>query len=363
MKKTNQGITLITLVITIIVLLILSGVTIATLAGENGILRKVSSAKLQTDEGEEKEEIAIAYNGARTETKGELVTAEGINQQFEINGTKAVATQTGDKIKVDFETGRSYIIDSYGKIEKYDDISKYLKVGDYVNCPDKSQNKILCKVLYNDENYGVQLVAVNPVDTVTLGYNDETIPSSMESEDNSEKAKYSYNNAIKTLNNKAEIYRNPKYTEEGKARCIGSIPDNPMYESKDFIQSYAYLTTCGVNGVLKDSDDNYDKDWKQLKIIESRGIMDISKSSEYWVCSRYADLGSGASGFVIRNVSSKGILKTTKELCFATMYDKNVLGKSESCGFRPVFSLKSNVKIDSSNGKDGTNEIKAYDLR
>ena len=39
-KKGNKGITLIALVITIIVLLILAGVTIASITGENGILRK-----------------------------------------------------------------------------------------------------------------------------------------------------------------------------------------------------------------------------------------------------------------------------------------------------------------------------------
>lgn len=32
-------------------------------------------------------------------------------------------------------------------------------------------------------------------------------------------------------------------------------------------------------------------------------------------------------------------------------------------GFRPVFCLKSNVKLDSCNGKDGTAEDKAYDLQ
>ena len=37
-KQCNKGITLIALVITIIVLLILAGVSIATLAGENGIM-------------------------------------------------------------------------------------------------------------------------------------------------------------------------------------------------------------------------------------------------------------------------------------------------------------------------------------
>ena len=38
--KNNKGITLIALVITIIVLLILAGITIASITGENGILRK-----------------------------------------------------------------------------------------------------------------------------------------------------------------------------------------------------------------------------------------------------------------------------------------------------------------------------------
>ena len=40
MKKSIKGITLIALVITIIVLLILAGVAIMTLTGENGLLRK-----------------------------------------------------------------------------------------------------------------------------------------------------------------------------------------------------------------------------------------------------------------------------------------------------------------------------------
>lgn len=42
--KNQKGITLIALVITIIVLLILAGVTIAMLTGENGILNKATTA-------------------------------------------------------------------------------------------------------------------------------------------------------------------------------------------------------------------------------------------------------------------------------------------------------------------------------
>ena len=44
MDKT-KGITLIALVITIIVLLILAGISIATLMGENGIVEKAQKAK------------------------------------------------------------------------------------------------------------------------------------------------------------------------------------------------------------------------------------------------------------------------------------------------------------------------------
>lgn len=48
MKKKNKGITLIALVITIIVLLILAGITITTLAGNNGILTKSDMAQEET---------------------------------------------------------------------------------------------------------------------------------------------------------------------------------------------------------------------------------------------------------------------------------------------------------------------------
>ena len=53
--KSNKGITLIALVITIIVLLILAGVTIAALSGDNGILRRATEAKEQTNQKNDEE--------------------------------------------------------------------------------------------------------------------------------------------------------------------------------------------------------------------------------------------------------------------------------------------------------------------
>ena len=53
--KGNKGITLIALVITIIVLLILAGVTIAALSGDNGILKRATEAKEQTNKKNDEE--------------------------------------------------------------------------------------------------------------------------------------------------------------------------------------------------------------------------------------------------------------------------------------------------------------------
>lgn len=55
LKLREKGITLIALVITVIVLLILAGVTIATLTGDNGILRQANNAKEKTKQAEEEE--------------------------------------------------------------------------------------------------------------------------------------------------------------------------------------------------------------------------------------------------------------------------------------------------------------------
>ena len=66
MEKTNEklrkdkGITLIALVITIIVLLILAGVSIAMLTGQNGIFTQAQNAKEKTDDAQEKEKIQLA---------------------------------------------------------------------------------------------------------------------------------------------------------------------------------------------------------------------------------------------------------------------------------------------------------------
>ena len=59
-KITEKGITLISLIVTIIVLLILAGVSIAMLTGENGILTQAKNAKEETENATKKEQEDLA---------------------------------------------------------------------------------------------------------------------------------------------------------------------------------------------------------------------------------------------------------------------------------------------------------------
>ncbi len=75
--KRQNAITLIALVITIIVLLILAGVSIAMLTGENGILNQAQEAKEQTEFKSAEEKVKLAIMGARA-TDGKITTATSI---------------------------------------------------------------------------------------------------------------------------------------------------------------------------------------------------------------------------------------------------------------------------------------------
>ena len=66
MLKGEKGITLVALVITIIVLLILAGVSIAMLTGENGILKRSIQAADESKIAEDREAAALDLNAAYT---------------------------------------------------------------------------------------------------------------------------------------------------------------------------------------------------------------------------------------------------------------------------------------------------------
>lgn len=75
--RNNKGITLIALVVTIIVLLILAGVSIAMLTGDNGILKQSRKAKTDTANAEAVERINMELNAMRAKILAGTAIADG----------------------------------------------------------------------------------------------------------------------------------------------------------------------------------------------------------------------------------------------------------------------------------------------
>ncbi len=81
--KIDAGITLVSLVVTIVILLILSGIAIATLGGENGLFVRVKQAKKAHVQSEMQEQLTLALNELQIDKKGNAslddVTQDWIN--------------------------------------------------------------------------------------------------------------------------------------------------------------------------------------------------------------------------------------------------------------------------------------------
>ena len=239
--KTSNGITLIALVITIIVLLILAGISISMLSGDNGILQKATTAKTQTGIGQEKEIIVLAYNTvvSNKTSKGDLTAVTDTELDAQLNSDNAGAKAKGNPIKVTFNSSkREYTISSKGIITyigiKNDNTSKKvgdLEVGDYVNYGEKltvktyqtkpeetggypsqtfkTDNQMLWRVMNKKDNGNIEIVAVSNM--LGKNYQDEDTGLYLQGETG-------FLNAETILNNMCnELYSNASY---GTGRSI-----------------------------------------------------------------------------------------------------------------------------------------------
>ena len=110
-KKQQKGITLIALVVTIIILLILAGVSIAILTGNNGVLTQAKSAKENTRVGEVQEKVKLAAQAALTANLGNGIEKEKF--QEELNN---MFTQ-GEQVSLEYdETNKKYTV----TVDKYE---------------------------------------------------------------------------------------------------------------------------------------------------------------------------------------------------------------------------------------------------
>ena len=117
--KTQKGITLLALVITIVVLLILAGITINAITGDNGIIGNAGRAKEEAEIANEKEILEKATVQAMGNNKYGNIEEDELQTQLdkETGEGKTEATDIGEEFEVLFkESNRYYTIDKNGNV-------------------------------------------------------------------------------------------------------------------------------------------------------------------------------------------------------------------------------------------------------
>ena len=118
----KNGITLIALVITIIVLLILAGVTIATLTGDNGILTKAQSAKEKNAQKTVEEQINLAVQASRI-NEGLVIDKDILEQELTNNGIEITKSENDELPWTVKKDGYVYTISENGEVKEKEGIA------------------------------------------------------------------------------------------------------------------------------------------------------------------------------------------------------------------------------------------------
>lgn len=92
LNRNEKGVTLVALIVTIIVILVIAGVGVSMLSGENGILRKAAKAKQFTEESTEIEGVRLAASAAMINKQHIIEDYTKLQEQLDKNFDNAVAS-------------------------------------------------------------------------------------------------------------------------------------------------------------------------------------------------------------------------------------------------------------------------------
>ena len=279
MKDTKEikGITLIALVITIIVLLILAGVSIAMLTGDNGILSQTENAKNETADGENIEKIRLAVSEAQIGENGYQKLSkdnlqEAIDNQFK--ETNLEVTQNADG---------TYIVNlDNGLYEIKDNEVNKIQVDLYID--DEEDLKKFRDEVNKGNTYEGKYVVLTS--NITLDINEEWKPIGI------------YLNSNTSINDETNI------PFEGTFNGMGYIIDGIKITSKE--------KGKGLFGLIKNAT------IKNLTIGEN---CDINVGVSYGSITGYANTGSTIEGcfnkanVVSSSVNVGGLVGTMTDNC------------------------------------------------
>ena len=131
--ENQRGITLLVLVITIVVLLILAGITISAITGDNGIIKNAGKAKDDTEIANEKEIVEKATVQAMGNNKYGNIEESELQEQLDkiAQEGKTEVLPVGEEFEVVFiDSKRYYNVDKNGDISDFQNIIEDKSPGD-----------------------------------------------------------------------------------------------------------------------------------------------------------------------------------------------------------------------------------------
>ena len=337
MKK-ERGITLIALVITIIVLLILAGVSIAMLTGNNGILTQAQNAKSQTEVGAEKEGISLAYTGAVAKKNGNGAVTDGdMDEQFGLNGTKADAEGTNPIIVTFEESNRQYMIDENGNVTgplKAPEETPEPETGGSIATMDYGVIEI--KWLLGDTNY----VSETP--------NAPKIKEDLPEGTTMELVKYENSNWVSgtDYNYDENKWANAKVTINGVESYFVWIPRYAykiIYFSSQETKA-AYLTNGDTSGIIGYSDSRgiVDKEGRKVNGVASTTSLNVGD---------YFRVHPAFMNDSSNNYENGGWSEDLPGIWIGK-YESSLVNKADSSNINTNSSTVGNIIVDSSNNTD-----------
>jgi len=367
--RKQNGITLIALVITIIVLLILAGVAISMLSGENGILKQAADAKVETEEKSTLEQLKLAAMAATTNTKhtvDETTLNNELASSFGAKGTGYGIEKTGTTgylVTVPATDGMQYKITTKGTVRErsiVEDITA-TNYGDYIigykDLTNITGTDKDWQVFYNDgEN--VWIIASDYVQVAdgtagmkTSGYYAwwNSAPSNGE--------KYPNGNCAQALSTSSNWIA---YLDRGLAEKAMGGPTVEMFANsynakyKDTINK-----TIELDLVTTENNKGYKIKWSTDANPKNTisGVTDTKSNGMYIKTDTPDDTGR-AYAYWLASASDRG----NSQVMYVSYYkdvDFDMFNNSYCIGLRPVVCLKSDVQVKNT----GTEEVPVWTIQ
>ncbi|CDE90872.1 unknown [Clostridium sp. CAG:389] len=355
--KSQRGITLIALVITIIILLILAGISIAALTNQ-GLFKNAKEAQNATQKAEEEQGKTLneyedeinkyLENDDKTAEKlvdkvndgtikiGDYVkytpdtaSTDAILQELstysgsDANTTSTLTQESLNWRVLDMEDGQVRLISELPTTSKIE-LSSYNGYNNAVKLLDDT-----CNVLYNNsklaskvQNLKIEDIMEKMIETnytnITANYGKQFTPTN----------KY-YPSIL--LKEKGQNVNGIVGTELNESEQKELINQTTKPQATSLEVKYTYWCKTMTTSDFKNS--------KYYELFINNG----SNYSTYWMSSRCIDYPSGGARFNISRVHSGDVRASS-------LYNTNGAEYSDVNAFRPVITLNSNVQIISGNG-------------